>query len=192
MILMIDNYDSFTYNLVQYLGELGAEVKVVRNDQITIKEVALLKPSKIVISPGPCTPNEAGISVALISEMAGKIPILGVCLGHQSIGQAFGAKIIQASKIMHGKTSNIYHKGNTLFKGCKNPFIATRYHSLVISKSSVPDCLNITAWTENKDEKMEEIMGVKHKEFQVEGVQFHPESILTNHGHQLLKNFLDT
>ncbi|MES2822837.1 MAG: aminodeoxychorismate/anthranilate synthase component II [Pseudomonadota bacterium] len=190
MILMIDNYDSFTYNLVQYFGELGAEMKVVRNDEITIEEIIALAPEKIVVSPGPCTPNEAGVSVATIKMFAGKIPLLGVCLGHQSIGQAFGGNVIRAPFVMHGKTSPIYHNNKGVFSGLKNPFQATRYHSLVIEKKSLPDCLEITAWTQNEDGSMAEIMGVKHKTLAVEGVQFHPESILTEHGHDMLRNFL--
>lgn len=190
MILMIDNYDSFTYNLVQYFGELGADVKVVRNDEITIAEIAALAPEKIVISPGPCTPNEAGVSVETLKTFAGKIPLLGVCLGHQSIGQAFGGKVIRAPYVMHGKTSPIYHKNTGVFSGLKNPFQATRYHSLVIEKESLPDCLEITAWTQHEDGSMAEIMGVRHKTLAVEGVQFHPESILTEHGHDMLRNFL--
>ncbi len=191
MLLMIDNYDSFTYNLVQYLGELGADVRVYRNDQITVDEIARLAPDHIVISPGPCTPNEAGVSVATIKAFAGKIPLLGVCLGHQSIGQAFGGRIIHARQIMHGKTSMIHHKNAGVFRGLSNPFEATRYHSLVIEKETLPDCLEITAWTETPNGEIDEIMGVRHKEYAVEGVQFHPESILTQHGHALLKNFLD-
>lgn len=190
MILMIDNYDSFTYNLVQYFGELGADVKVVRNDEITIDEIAALAPEKIVISPGPCTPTEAGISIETLKTFAGKIPLLGVCLGHQGIGQAFGGKVIRAPFVMHGKTSPVYHKNKGVFTGLKNPFQATRYHSLVIEKESLPDCLEITAWTQNEDGSMAEIMGVKHKTLAVEGVQFHPESILTEHGHDMLRNFL--
>jgi anthranilate synthase component 2 len=185
MLLMLDNYDSFTYNLVQYLGELGQEVRVFRNDEITVEEVAQLKPRHIVISPGPCTPNEAGISVPLIHEFAGKIPILGVCLGHQSIGQAFGGKIVHAKQLMHGKTSPVFHNDVGVFKGLPNPFTATRYHSLVIERETCPDCLEITAWTDDG-----EIMGVRHKTLAIEGVQFHPESILTEHGHELLGNFL--
>jgi len=188
---MIDNYDSFTYNLVQYFGELGADVHVHRNDQITVSEMQALNPEHIVISPGPCTPDEAGISVEAIKYFAGKVPLLGVCLGHQSIGQAFGGKIVHASKIMHGKTSAMHHSDKGVFKGLNNPFIATRYHSLVIEKESLPDCLEITAWTENEDGSIDEIMGIRHKELTIEGVQFHPESILTEHGHDLLKNFLD-
>jgi anthranilate synthase component II len=185
MLLMIDNYDSFTYNLVQYLGELGEDVRVYRNDQITLDEVASLEPSAIVISPGPCTPNEAGISVPLIGRFAGEIPILGVCLGHQSIGQAFGGRIVHAKSVMHGKTSAIHHEGKGVFAGLPNPLTATRYHSLVIERASLPQCLEITAWSDDG-----EIMGVRHRELAVEGVQFHPESILTEAGHDLLRNFL--
>ncbi|MBX9810108.1 MAG: aminodeoxychorismate/anthranilate synthase component II [Burkholderiales bacterium] len=185
MLLMIDNYDSFTYNLVQYFGELGEEVGVYRNDEITLDEIARLKPARIVVSPGPCTPNEAGVSVPLIRRFAGEIPILGVCLGHQSIGQAFGGKIVHAKQLMHGKTSAIRHQNAGVFRGLPDPFQATRYHSLVIEKASLPDCLEITAWTDDG-----EIMGVRHKSVAVEGVQFHPESILTEHGHKLLQNFL--
>ena len=181
MLLMIDNYDSFTYNLVQYLGELGADGQVFRNDQITISDIEQMAPSHIVISPGPCTPNEAGISVAAIRQFAAKIPILGVCLGHQSIGQAFGGKIVHAGKIMHGKTSMIHHKNLGVFSGLADPFEATRYHSLVIEKDIVPDCLEITAWTNNDRGEPDEIMGVRHRELPVEGVQFHPESILTQY-----------
>jgi anthranilate synthase component 2 len=183
---MIDNYDSFTYNLVQYLAEIGQEVKVVRNDKISIEEINKLNPQYIVISPGPCTPNEAGISLELIEAFKGKIPILGVCLGHQSIGQAFGGSIIHAQTIMHGKTSKIFHNNKGVFRGIKDPFVATRYHSLVIEKQTLPNCFDITAWTDDN-----EIMGIKHKELAIEGVQFHPESILSEHGHDLLKNFLD-
>jgi anthranilate synthase component 2 len=183
---MIDNYDSFTYNLVQYLAEIGQKVEVVRNDKISIEEINKLNPRYIVISPGPCTPNEAGISLELIEAFKGKIPILGVCLGHQSIGQAFGGKIVHAQTIMHGKTSKISHNNNGVFRGIKNPFVATRYHSLVIEKQTLPNCFDITAWTDDN-----EIMGIKHKELAIEGVQFHPESILSEHGHDLLKNFLD-
>jgi len=182
---MIDNYDSFTYNLVQHLGELGEDIKVFRNDRVTIKDIEELKPERIVISPGPCTPKEAGVSVDVIKHFAGKIPILGVCLGHQAIGAAFGGDIIRAPRLMHGKTSMIYHDGKTIYEGLPNPFEATRYHSLIIKKETLPDCLEITAWTEQ-----DEIMGVRHKEFIVEGVQFHPESILTKVGKTLLKNFL--
>ena len=192
MLLMIDNYDSFTYNLVQYFGELGADVCVHRNDQITLDEVIKLNPERIVISPGPCTPNEAGISLEVIKHFAGKVPLLGVCLGHQSIGQAFGGKIVHAREIMHGKTSMIYHKDIGVFKGLENPFEATRYHSLVIEKDSLPDCLEVTAWTENEKGELDEIMGVRHKTLDVEGVQFHPESILTQHGHDMLKTFLES
>jgi len=184
-LLAIDNYDSFTYNLVQYLGEMGEDIRVFRNDKITIQEIEILKPDRIVISPGPCTPNEAGISMDLIKYFAGKIPILGVCLGHQSIGAAFGGDIIRAPRLMHGKTSLIYHDGRTIFEGLPNPFEATRYHSLLIKKETLPDCLEISAWTDQ-----DEIMGVRHKEFIVEGVQFHPESILTAGGKDLLRNFL--
>jgi anthranilate synthase component II len=191
MILMIDNYDSFTYNLVQYLGELGADVKVVRNDEISVSDIAKLAPEKIVISPGPCTPTEAGISVETIKTFAGKIPLLGVCLGHQSIGQAFGGNIIRAPFVMHGKTSLVHHTNKGVFSDIKNPVQVTRYHSLVIEKESIPDCLEITAWTQNDDGSMAEIMGVKHKTLAVEGVQFHPESILTEQGHAMLKNFLE-
>ena len=190
MILMIDNYDSFTYNLVQYFGELGAGVKVFRNDQITIEEVEALNPDHLVISPGPCTPNEAGISVAAINHFAGKLPILGVCLGHQSIGQAFGGKIVHAHEIMHGKTSMVYHADVGVFKGLANPFEATRYHSLVIEQESLPDCLEVTGWTQKDDGSRDEIMGVRHTEFNIEGVQYHPESILSQHGHDQLANFL--
>jgi anthranilate synthase component 2 len=190
MLLMIDNYDSFTYNVVQYLGELGADVHVHRNDQITIEEIEAMKPEKIVISPGPCTPNEAGVSLAVIEHFKGKIPIFGICLGHQSIGQAFGGNIVRASRVMHGKTSPVHHKNLGVFQDLPNPVTATRYHSLVIDKASLPDCLEITAWTENEDGSMEEIMGVRHKTLGVEGVQFHPESILTEYGHELLNNFL--
>ena len=190
MLLMIDNYDSFTYNLVQYFGELQADVQVYRNDKITVAEIEKLTPDHLVISPGPCTPNEAGVSLEAIKYFAGKIPILGVCLGHQSIGHAFGGKIVHANAIMHGKTSMIHHKGEGVFKGIESPFEATRYHSLVIEKQSMPECLEITAWTENDKGELDEIMGVRHKELEVEGVQFHPESILTQHGHTMLKNFL--
>jgi anthranilate synthase component 2 len=185
MLLMIDNYDSFTYNLVQYLGELGEDVRVYRNDQITVEEIGQLQPGHIVISPGPCTPNEAGISVDTVKRFGGKIPLLGVCLGHQGVGQAYGGRIVHAKQIMHGKTSMIHHTGEGVFVGLPNPFEATRYHSLVIERESLPACLELTAWTDDG-----EIMGVRHKEFSVEGVQFHPESILTEHGHQLLTNFL--
>lgn len=190
MILMIDNYDSFTYNVVQYLGELKADVKVVRNDEVTLDEVAALAPEKIVISPGPCTPNEAGISVATIERFAGEIPILGICLGHQSIGQAFGGKVVRAREVMHGKTSPIYHNNTGVFKGLPNPFEATRYHSLVVEQESLPNCLEVTAWTQTEAGEMDEIMGFRHRELAVEGVQFHPESILTENGHDMLENFL--
>ena len=190
-VVMIDNYDSFTYNLVQYFGELGANVTVVRNDQVTVDEIAGFKPDKIVISPGPCTPKEAGISVAAIEKLAGCIPILGVCLGHQSIGYAFGGNIIHAKSIMHGKTSQVYHHDTGVFKGLSNPFTATRYHSLVVEQATIPDCLEITAWTQGEDGKIDEIMGVRHRTLDIEGVQFHPESILTEHGHDLLRNFLE-
>ena len=190
MMLMIDNYDSFTYNLVQYLGELGAQVVVHRNDKISIEEIEKLNPERIMISPGPCTPNEAGVSVETIRNFAGRVPILGVCLGHQSIGQAFGGKIVHAGQIMHGKTSMIYHKDKGVFKGLPSPLEATRYHSLVIEKDSLPDCLEVTAWTGDVDGLVEEIMGVRHRELAVEGVQFHPESILTEYGHEMLRNFL--
>lgn len=188
---MIDNYDSFTYNLVQYLGELGQDVKVFRNDAIDIETIESLSPDHIVISPGPCTPNEAGISMQVIENFKDRIPVLGVCLGHQSIGQVFGGKIIHASQIMHGKTSDIHHDGKDVFRGFDNPFTATRYHSLVIDQDTLPDCLEITAWTQNEDGSMDEIMGVKHRELPISGVQFHPESILTSYGHELLQNFLD-
>ena len=190
MILMIDNYDSFTYNVVQYLGELGADVAVYRNDEITLAQIDEMAPEKIVISPGPCTPNEAGISVAAVQRYAGRIPLLGICLGHQSIGQAFGGKIVRAREVMHGKTSLIYHADRGVFEGLDNPLEATRYHSLVIERASLPDCLEITAWTRFADGGMDEIMGVRHREFDLEGVQFHPESILTECGHDLLNNFL--
>ena len=191
MLLMIDNYDSFTYNLVQYFAELGAEVEVQRNDKLTINDIETLNPQQIVISPGPCTPNEAGVSLEVIEHFAGKKPILGVCLGHQAIGQAFGGDVVHAREIMHGKTSAVFHKNVGVFKGLNNPLQATRYHSLVIKKDTLPDCFEITAWTENPDGSMDEIMGVRHKTLPIEGVQFHPESILTEQGHQLLKNFLD-
>ena len=190
MLLMIDNYDSFTFNIVQYFGELGADVQVYRNDELSIEQIEQLKPDHLVVSPGPCTPNEAGISVAAIKHFAGKLPILGVCLGHQSIGQAFGGDIVHAREAMHGKTSPMYHADTGVFSDLPNPFQATRYHSLVIDKATLPDCLEVIAWTE-RDGQMDEIMGVRHKEFDIQGVQFHPESILTEHGHQMLKNFLD-
>ncbi len=187
---MIDNYDSFTYNLVHYFAELGQEVKVVRNDALTVAEVAALQPNYIVLSPGPCTPNEAGICLPVLEQLAGKVPIFGVCLGHQSLGQAFGGKVVRAKTIMHGKTSMIHHNGLGAFKGLPSPFEATRYHSLVVEQESLPDCLEITAWTQNDDGSLDEIMGLRHKTLAVEGVQFHPESILTQHGHDLLGNFL--
>jgi len=190
MIVMIDNYDSFTYNIVQYLGELGQEVQVYRNDEITVDEVRALSPEFIVISPGPCTPDKAGISMDIVTRFAGKIPLLGICLGHQSLGQVYGGEIVRARQVMHGKTSAIWHIGEGVFRNLPNPFVATRYHSLVVQKSSLPDCFEITAWTEEGGE-MDEIMGLRHKENGIEGVQFHPESILTEHGHQLLQNFLD-
>lgn len=190
MILMIDNYDSFTYNVVQYLAELGADIKVVRNDEITVEEVGRLNPEKIVISPGPCTPNEAGVSLEVIKTYAGKIPLLGICLGHQAIGQAFGGDVIRAPKVMHGKTSLVYHTNQGVFRELNNPLQATRYHSLVIDRATLPDCLEVTAWTQNEDGSPAEIMGVRHKTLPVEGVQFHPESILTEQGHELLNNFL--
>lgn len=189
-VLMIDNYDSFTYNLVQYLGELNAEVEVVRNDQIGVDQILASDASHIMVSPGPCTPNLAGISMAAIEALAGRKPILGVCLGHQSIGQVFGGKIVHAAKIMHGKTSPVFHSGVGVFEGLGSPFIATRYHSLVIAKDSLPDCLEITAWTRDEAGEIDEIMGLRHKEMPIEGVQFHPESILTDNGHRLLQNFL--
>ncbi len=189
-LVMVDNYDSFTYNLVQYFGELGAEVVVVRNDEVTVEDIEALRPDKIVISPGPCTPKEAGISVETIHRYAGKYPILGVCLGHQSIGYAFGGNIIHAKQIMHGKTSPVYHQDVGVFKGLSNPFTATRYHSLVIEQASLPDCLDVTAWTQDEAGNIDEIMGVRHKNLDIEGVQFHPESILTEHGHDMLRNFL--
>ena len=190
MLLMIDNYDSFTYNLVQYFGELGQEVCVYRNDEISISEIETLKPNHIVISPGPCTPNEAGISLDLIEKLAGKFPILGVCLGFQAIVQVFGGNIIGAQKIMHGKVSPIHHTGKGVFKNLKNPLNATRYHSLVAEKPTLPDCFEVTAWTNKENGDIEEIMGVRHKSYAIEGVQFHPESILTEHGHQMLNTFL--
>lgn len=190
-VVMIDNYDSFTYNLVQYFGELGADVTVVRNDRVTVDDIAALAPDKIVISPGPCTPKEAGVSVDVILKFAGRTPILGVCLGHQSIGYAFGGNIVHAKSIMHGKTSQVHHQNEGVFKGLSNPFTATRYHSLVIEQATLPDCLEITAWTQDAGGKIDEIMGVRHKTLDIEGVQFHPESILTEHGHDLLRNFLE-
>ena len=191
MLLMIDNYDSFTYNVVQYLGELGADVHVVRNDQISVDDIDALAPEKIVISPGPCTPNEAGISMAVIEAYAGKLPLLGICLGHQSIGQVFGGKVVRARQVMHGKTSPIHHRGEGVFRGLSQPFEATRYHSLVVARESLPECLEITAWTQTESGEIDEIMGLRHRKMAVEGVQFHPESILTAHGHDLLRNFLE-
>ena len=190
MILMIDNYDSFTFNLVQYLGELGADVVVERNDQISIKEIEALTPERIMLSPGPCTPTEAGISLEVIDHFKGKLPIFGVCLGHQAIGQAFGGDIVRAEEIMHGKTSSIYHRDTGVFNELNDPFEATRYHSLVIDQDTLPDCLEVTAWTETDCGEVDEIMGVRHKQFAIEGVQFHPESILSEFGHELLVNFL--
>lgn len=190
MLLMIDNYDSFTYNLVQYFGELGEEVVVYRNDEITLDQIAALKPDRLVISPGPCTPTEAGISIPAIARFAGEIPLLGVCLGHQSIGQHYGGDVVRARQVMHGKTSPIFHKNTGIFAGLNNPLTATRYHSLVVKKETLPACLEITAWTQTEDGAVDEIMGLRHKTLAVEGVQFHPESILTEQGHALLKNFL--
>ncbi len=190
MILMIDNYDSFTYNLVQYLGELGGYVLVKRNDQITIGEIEQLAPERIIISPGPCTPTEAGISLEVIKYYAGELPLFGVCLGHQAIGQAFGGNIIRAKEVMHGKTSMIHHLNTGIFANLSNPFEATRYHSLVIEKETLPECLEISAWTETEEGEIDEIMGVRHKQYKLEGVQFHPESILSQHGHDILRNFL--
>jgi len=189
MLLMIDNYDSFTYNVVQYLGELGAEVEVHRNDEITLNDIESMAPEKIVISPGPCTPNEAGISMAVVQRFGREIPLLGICLGHQSIGQVFGGEVVRAREVMHGKTSMIHHTDQGVFAGLPNPLEATRYHSLVVAKDTLPDCLEITAWTE-QDGEFDEIMGFRHREYPIEGVQFHPESIFTNTGHDLLKNFL--
>lgn len=190
MLLMIDNYDSFTWNLVQYFGELGAQVGVYRNDQITIGDIEKINPSRIVISPGPCTPDQAGISVNVISHFQGKVPILGVCLGHQCIGQFFGGKVVRARQVMHGKVSSIFHAQQSVFSGLLSPFNSTRYHSLIIDKKSLPDCLEVTAWTQTDDGKKDEIMGVRHKKLPIEGVQFHPESIMSEHGHDLLNNFL--
>ena len=191
MLLMIDNYDSFTYNVVQYLAELGAEVKVARNDEISIDEIRALAPEKIVISPGPCTPDQAGVSLALIETFAGVIPILGICLGHQAIAQVFGGHVVRADQVMHGKTSLIYHQQQGVFYGLRNPFEATRYHSLIVDKATLPDCLEITAWTQTDGGAIEHIMGLRHKKLAVQGVQFHPESILTVQGHDLLNNFLN-
>ncbi|HKK22701.1 MAG TPA: aminodeoxychorismate/anthranilate synthase component II [Pseudohaliea sp.] len=190
MILMIDNYDSFTFNVVQYLGELGAEVAVRRNDEIDLAGVLALAPERIVLSPGPCTPDEAGISMALVEAFAGRVPLLGICLGHQCIGQVYGGEVVRARQVMHGKTSPIHHRGEGVFRGLPSPYTATRYHSLVVARESLPDCLEITAWTESADGELDEIMGLRHRELAVEGVQFHPESILTEHGHALLDNFL--
>ncbi len=190
MLLMIDNYDSFTYNLVQYLAELGEDVRVVRNDALSVDDIRKLSPERIVVSPGPGTPDQAGVTLQLIEKLGGQIPIFGVCLGHQSIGQVFGGKVIRAQKIMHGKTSMIHHLGKGVFTGLPNPFEATRYHSLVVEKSSLPESLEITAWTQHDDGSLDEIMGLRHKTLPIEGVQFHPESILTQHGHDLLRNFL--
>ncbi|MDP5208788.1 aminodeoxychorismate/anthranilate synthase component II [Microbulbifer sp. 2205BS26-8] len=192
MILMIDNYDSFTWNVVQYLQELGAQVEVKRNDEFALEEIEAMSPEKIVISPGPCTPNEAGISLDVIRRFAGRIPILGICLGHQSIGQIFGGRVVRARRVMHGKTSPIVHNNLGVFHGLSNPFEATRYHSLVVEKQSLPECLEITAWTETEDGEIDEIMGLRHRELAVEGVQFHPESILTVHGHDMVRNFLES
>ncbi|MCV4272944.1 aminodeoxychorismate/anthranilate synthase component II [Pseudomonas capsici] len=190
MLLMIDNYDSFTYNVVQYLGELGADVKVIRNDELTIAQIEALNPERIVVSPGPCTPNEAGVSLEVITHFAGKLPILGVCLGHQSIGQAFGGDVVRARQVMHGKTSPVIHEGKGVFNGLNHPLVVTRYHSLVVKLDTLPDCLEVTAWTALEDGSMEEIMGLRHKTLNIEGVQFHPESILTEQGHELFANFL--
>jgi anthranilate synthase component 2 len=190
MLLMIDNYDSFTYNLVQYLAELGEDVRVARNDALSVDEILAMSPQRIVISPGPGTPNQAGITLDIIARLGAKIPILGVCLGHQSIGQAFGGNVIRAQRIMHGKTSMIHHSGHGVFANLPNPFEATRYHSLIVEKSSLPENLDVTAWTQNDDGSVYEIMGLRHKTLPIEGVQFHPESILTQHGHDLLRNFL--
>ncbi len=190
MLLMLDNYDSFTYNVVQYLGELGAEVRVVRNDEMSVAEIEALNPERIVVSPGPCTPNEAGISLELIRHFAGKLPILGVCLGHQSIGQAFGGDVVRARQVMHGKTSPVFHEDSGVFTGLNNPLTVTRYHSLVVSRETLPDCLEVTAWTRRENGSVDEIMGLRHRTMNVEGVQFHPESILTEQGHELFANFL--
>ena len=189
-VLMLDNYDSFTYNVVQYLGELGANVKVVRNDELSVAQIEALNPERIVVSPGPCTPNEAGVSLELIRHFAGKLPILGVCLGHQSIGQAFGGDVVRARQVMHGKTSPVFHEDTGVFAGLNNPLTVTRYHSLVVKLETLPDCLEVTAWTRNDDGSVDEIMGLRHKTLNVEGVQFHPESILTEQGHELFANFL--
>ncbi|MCE0462251.1 aminodeoxychorismate/anthranilate synthase component II [Pseudomonas uvaldensis] len=190
MLLMIDNYDSFTYNVVQYLGELGSEVRVVRNDELTVAEIEALKPERIVVSPGPCTPTEAGVSIEAIKYFAGKLPILGVCLGHQSIGQAFGGEVVRARQVMHGKTSPVFHEDKGVFEGLNRPLTVTRYHSLIVKRENLPDCLEVTAWTQLEDGSMDEIMGLRHKTLNIEGVQFHPESILTEQGHELFANFL--
>jgi len=190
MLLMLDNYDSFTYNVVQYLGELGAEVKVVRNDELSVAEIEALNPERIVVSPGPCTPNEAGVSLEVIRHFAGKLPILGVCLGHQSIGQAFGGEVVRAHQVMHGKTSPVFHENTGVFAGLNNPLTVTRYHSLVVRRETLPECLEVTAWTCREDRSVDEIMGLRHRTLNVEGVQFHPESILTEQGHELFANFL--
>ena len=190
MLLMIDNYDSFTYNVVQYLGELGADVQVFRNDEITLEQIEALNPAQLVVSPGPCTPNEAGVSVSAIEHFAGRLPIFGICLGHQSIGQAFGGRIVRARQVMHGKTSLVYHNNSGVFEGLANPVEVTRYHSLVIEQASLPACLEVTAWTQDAEGGIDEIMGVRHRTLDIEGVQFHPESILTQQGHDLLANFL--
>ncbi len=191
MLLMIDNYDSFTYNLVQYFGELGADVVVKRNDEVTVDEIEALNPDKLVISPGPCTPNEAGISMQVVERFAGRLPIFGVCLGYQAIGQVYGGNVVRAGQVMHGKTSMMHHNDEGVFRGLPSPFEATRYHSLIVAKQGLPDCLEVTAWTETDDGKVDELMGFRHRELDVEGVQFHPESILTRVGHDLLKNFLE-
>lgn len=191
MLLVIDNYDSFTYNLVQYLGELGAEVQVHRNDRIAVDAACALAPSHVLISPGPCTPDQAGISMELVTALDGRVPVLGVCLGHQSIGQVFGGRVVHAREVMHGKVSQIHHSGAGVFRGLPSPFTATRYHSLVVERDTLPECLEVTAWTAHTDGAVDEIMGFRHRELPIEGVQFHPESILTEHGHALLRNFLD-
>lgn len=190
-VLMIDNYDSFTYNLVQYLGELGADVTTLRNDELSFEDIHRLQPDGIVLSPGPCTPNEAGISLKVVNHFAGKTPLLGVCLGHQAIGQVYGGNVVRAGQLMHGKTSLVHHNGIGVFTGLPSPYTATRYHSLVVAKDNIPDCLEITSWTEDEKGEIEEVMGFRHREMDVEGVQFHPESILTEHGHALLRNFLE-
>ena len=190
MLLMIDNYDSFTYNVVQYLGELGADVHVVRNDELSVAEIEALKPERIVVSPGPCTPSEAGVSIEAILHFAGKLPILGVCLGHQSIGQAYGGDVVRARQVMHGKTSPVFHEDKGVFAGLNKPLTVTRYHSLVVKRETLPDCLEMTAWTQHEDGSVDEIMGVRHREYMIEGVQFHPESILSEQGHEMLANFL--